>query len=194
MNYQHQPNDWRLFLDGSCKSQKYFFVIQKPLTYFLGLKAVLLHNENQLPSVPIAYATNMKESYATMENILDLICYKKYQWQIVSDLKVLTILFGMQGGYTKFPCYICEWDSRGKDQYKQKKWPSRTIFQIGKKNVLKIPLVSTEKIILPPLHLKLGYMKQFVKRLDRESDAFLHLKSVFPRISEAKIKEGTNVY
>lgn len=158
---------------------------------FLGLKAVLLHNKNQLPSVPIAYATNMKESYATMEKILDMIGYKKYQWQIVSDLKVLTILFGMQGGYTKFPCYLCEWDSRRNDQYKCKNWPSRTSFQIGQKNVVNIPLVNTDKIILPPLHLKLGYMKQFVKRLEKESDAFLHLKSLFPRISEGKIKEGT---
>lgn len=140
----------------------------------------MLHNENQLPSVPIAYATNLKESYETMEKILDLITYKKYQWQIVSDLKVLTILFGMQGGYTKFPCYLCQRDSRGKDQYKRKSWPSRTSFQIGQKNVINIPLVQADKIILPPLHLKLGYIKQFVKQLDKESDAFSHLKSVFP--------------
>ncbi|XP_036342331.1 uncharacterized protein LOC118751619 [Rhagoletis pomonella] len=82
--------DWRLFLDGSCKS----------------LKVVLIHNENQLPTVPIAYATDMKETYQTMEKILRLINYNKHQWQIVSDLKVLTILLGMQGGYTKHPCYF----------------------------------------------------------------------------------------
>lgn len=149
-----------------------------------------MHNENQLPSVPVAYATNMKETYKTMEKILRLINYNKHQWQIVSDLKVLTILFGMQGGYTKFPCYICEWDSRAENHYKCNDWPPRKLFQIGKKNVVNIPLVQTDKIILPPLHLKLGYMKQFVKQLNKDSEAFLYLKTIFPRLSDAKIKEG----
>ena len=83
-------------------------------TYILGLKAVLLHNENQLPSVLVAYATDMKETYQTMKKILRLIDYNKHQWPIVSDLKVLTVLLEMQGGYTKHPCYLCEWDSRAK--------------------------------------------------------------------------------
>ena len=96
----------------------------------------------------------------------------------------------MQGGYTKHPCYLCEWDSRAKGHYKCSDWPPRKSFQIGKRNVLNIPLVKTDTTILPSLHLKLGYMKQFVKRLDKDSKAFLHLKSVFPRLSDAKIKEG----
>lgn len=133
----------------------------------------------------------MKETYGTMKKILRLVDYKTFQWQIVSDLKVLTILFGMQGGYTKFPCFFCEWDSRGQNQYECSDWPARKLFQIGQKNVVNIPLVHPDKIILPPLHLKLGYMKQFVKKLDKDSEAFLHLKSVFPKISDAKIKEGT---
>lgn len=158
--------------------------------FFLGLKAVLLHNGSQLPSVPLAYATDMRETYQTIANILRVINYAKYQWQIVSDLKMLTILFGMQGGYTKHPCYLCEWDSRAENHYQQTEWPSRTQITIGKKNLINVPLVRTDQIILPPLHLKLGYMKQFVKRLDRDSEAFLHLKTTFPRLSEAKIKEG----
>lgn len=144
-----------------------------------------------MPTVPVAYATDMKETYQTMEKILRLINYNKHQWQIVSDLKVLTILLGMQGGYTKHPCYFCEWDSRAKDLYNCSVWPPRKGFQIGKKNVLNIPLVKPDNIILPPLHLKLGYMKQFVKRLDKNSESFLHLETVFPKLSDAKIKEGT---
>lgn len=159
--------------------------------FFEGLKAVLLHNGSQLPYVPLAYATDMRETYETMGTILRAINYAKYQWKIVSDLKVLTILFGMQGGYTKHPCYLCGWDSRAQNHYQQTEWPSRTPLQIGIKNVINVPLVRTDQIILPPLHLKLGYMKQFVKRLDGDSEAFLHLNVVFPRLSEAKIKEGT---
>lgn len=155
-----------------------------------GLKAVLLHNENQLPSVPLAYATNMKETYETLAKILRVINYSKHEWEIVSDLKVLTLLFGMQGGYTKYPCYFCEWDSRASNHYDRREWPLRKFFEIGKRNVVKIPLVGADKIILPPLHLKLGYMKQFVKRLDKDSEAFLHLKATFPKLSDAEIKEG----
>lgn len=125
-----------------------------------------------------------------MEKILDCIKYKEHKWQIVADLKVLTILFGMQGGYTKHPCYLCEWDSRAPNRYDRTEWPPRTLFQIGKKNVLNIPLVRAENIILPPLHLKLGYMKQFVKALAAESEALQYLKTLFPKLSNAKVKEG----
>ena len=41
---------------------------------------------------------------------------------------------------------------------------------------------------MPPLHIKLGLMKQFVKDLNKESAAFKHLRKYFPKLSEAKIK------
>jgi len=50
--------------------------------------------------------------------------------------------------------------------------------------------VKKEKIILPLLHIKLGLIKQFVKPLDQDKPAFLYLKKKFPKISDAKIKEG----
>jgi hypothetical protein len=31
-------------------------------------------------------------------------------------LKVILMLLGQQSGYTKFPCFICEWDSRDRKQ------------------------------------------------------------------------------
>lgn len=63
--------------------------------------------------------------------------------------------------------------------------------KVGEYNVLAKSLVPREKIILPPLHIKLGLIKQFVKALKvRESAAFSYLFKVFPMITEAKIKEG----
>ena len=50
--------------------------------------------------------------------------------------------------------------------------------------------MTIDNIILLLFHIKLSYMKQFVKRLDKDRKAFIHLKSVFPRLSDAKIKEG----
>ncbi|UYV79127.1 hypothetical protein LAZ67_17001185 [Cordylochernes scorpioides] len=47
-----------------------------------------------------------------------------------------------------------------------------------------------ENIYLPPLHIKLGLMKNFVKAMDRNASGFAYLKQIFSSISEAKIKEG----
>jgi hypothetical protein len=49
-NINHKPVEWILFLDSSKWS----------------LKAVLLHNGNMLPSIPVGHAVNMKESYDNM--------------------------------------------------------------------------------------------------------------------------------
>ena len=56
-------------------------------------------------------------------------------------------------------------------------------------NVIRESLVSREKVLLPPLHIKLGPVKQFVKALDFE-EVFQEIRSMFPRLSDAKIKEG----
>lgn len=49
-----------------------------------------------------------------------------------------------------------------------------------------VPLVDAQKVLLPPLHIKLGLMKTFVKNLDRNGAAFQYLAEKFPEISEAK--------
>ena len=61
--------------------------------------------------------------------------------------------------------------------------------KVEEKNVLHKNLVDPTKIYLPPLHIKLGLMKNLVKALDRDGPGFQYLKSKFPRISEAKIIE-----
>src|SRR5206468_3909121 len=38
------------------------------------------------------------------------------------------------------------------------------------------------KVLLPPLHIKLGLMKTFVKNLDRNGAAFQYLAQKFPEI------------
>lgn len=168
------PDEWRLFIDSSK----------------LSLKAVLLHNSNQHPSVPVAYSVQMKETYENLKTLLEKIKYNQYGWSICADLKVVAILTGLQGGYTKFCCFLCEWDSRKKtDHYIVWEWPERTD-TIGQKNIVNTPLVEKNKILLPPLHIKLGLIKNFVKAMDKEGDGFLYLKQKFPKLSEAKIKEG----
>ena len=51
-------------------------------------------------------------------------------------------------------------------------------------------LIERSKILLPPLHIKFGLAKQFVKALKPTSRAFCHIRQMFPSISEAKVKGG----
>jgi len=57
-------------------------------------------------------------------------------------------------------------------------------------NVIHEPLVDRENILMPPLHIKLGLCKQFVKALDKHGEALIYLKTMFPKLSTAKIEGG----
>ncbi|GBN73137.1 hypothetical protein AVEN_9662-1 [Araneus ventricosus] len=99
--------------------------------------------------------------------MLSSIEYSKHSWHICADLKVIAVLVGLQGGYTKFCCFMCQWDSRDRKKHYIKKVRSKRQFLIpGVKNVENEPLVALEKFLLPPLRIKLGLMKNFVKEMD----------------------------
>jgi len=172
---EFNPDQWRLFIDSSK----------------VRLKVVLLHNGNKLPSVPLAHAANMKENYESMKLLLGRIKYDEFKWKLCGDLKVVALLLGMQLGYTKYCCFLCEWDSRDKkNHYVHKLWPKQTSLTPGEKIVVNPPLVLLEKIFLPLLHIKLGLMKNFVKGMDKTSRGFEYLRNKFPNVSDEKIKEG----
>ena len=59
---------------------------------------------------------------------------------------------------------------------------------MGDKNITNEPLVSRDHVILPPLHIKLGLMKQFVKALDEHGDCFNYIVQKFPGLSKEKTK------
>lgn len=175
LGFNHNPKEWRLFIDSSKTS----------------LKAVLLHNGNKRPSIPLAHSTTSKETYQSMSTILNLVQYKRYLWHICGDLKVVAILLGLQGGFTKYCCFLCLWDSRAvQSHYNVKQWQQRDSFVPGKYNVKFEALVDPKLVILPPLHIKLGLIKQFVKALDKDGECFKYLKNKFPKLSDAKIREG----
>jgi len=102
----------------------------------------------------------MKESYESMKLILGKIKYDEFKWKLCGDLRVVVLFLGMQLGYTKYCCFLCEWDSWDKkNHYENRLWPKRTSLTPGEKNVVNPPLVLPEKSYLPPLHIKLGIMK-----------------------------------
>lgn len=50
----------------------------------------------------------------------------QHKWNICADLKVVAILMGLQGGYVKYPCHLCEWNSRARSEhYGRESWPLR---------------------------------------------------------------------
>lgn len=104
---------------------------------------------------------------------------------------MVNFLLGQQSGYTKNPCFICLWDSRAKqDHWKQVTWPLRKNLVVGAANIINAPLVDSKKTILPPLHIKLGLMKQFVKALDKHGNCFAYICKSFPGLSIEKLKAG----
>lgn len=72
LRLQHIPKDWRLFIDGSKSS----------------LKVARLRNGNNLPTIPLAYAVNTRETYERIAHIFLLIQYNKYKWKVCADFKV----------------------------------------------------------------------------------------------------------
>lgn len=176
MNTEYKREEWRLFIDASKNS----------------LKAVLLHKDNSRNPIPIAISTNTKETYTSMKLILDSVKYVEHEWKICADLKVIALLTGLQTGYTKNMCFLCHWDTRYRgNQYQKNDWMLRDEFKLNQSNVINIPLVLIDKVLLPPLHIKLGIVKNFIKALKSNAEAFKCLKNIYPRLSEAKIKEGT---
>jgi len=168
-------SDWWLFIDGSVSS----------------IKAVLLHKECLYSSIPLAYSRVGKETYAVIKRILELIDYNKYNWNMGGDLKMVSILTGLQAGFIKYGCFLCKWDSRARDlHYVKKDWDFRSDESCGSLNIKNIPLVEKEKILLPPLHILLGVVKNFIKTLSGNLLAKSELSRIFPHLSEAKITEG----
>ena len=51
-------------------------------------------------------------------------------------------------------------------------------------------LVEREQIVFPPLLIKLGLIKQFVKALNKDGDCFKYLRTRFHRLSDEKVKSG----
>lgn len=52
------------------------------------------------------------------------------------------------------------------------------------------PLVTLDKVFLPPLHIKLGLTKNVVKGMNKNFLCFQYLKTNFSRISDATLKKG----
>ena len=171
----YEANSWRLFIDNSKRS----------------LKSVLLHNTNEYASIPIGHSAMLKEKYEPVKQVLECIKYNQHNWKICVDLNMVNVLLGQLSGYTKHLCFLCVWESRNKANHWVKKyWEPRITLRAGDKNIINEPLVPRDRIILPPLHIKLGLIKQLVKALDKDGECFKYIFQSFPRLSIERLKAG----
>jgi len=71
-------------------------------------------------------------------------------------------------------------DSRARQKHwVQKEWPNRKERYVGDKNITNVPLADRKRIVFPPLHIKLGLIKQFFKALHKEGNCFQYIKASF---------------
>ena len=151
-----------------------------------SIKAVFLNNGNIYPSIPIAHSVTPKETHENLRFILDNIQYDNHKWSICSDLRVVAIFTGLQSGYTKYCCFLCLWDVRDKKvHYSRKEWPVRDTHILGTSNIKNPPFLDKSDVLLPPLHIKLGLMKQMVKAMDKTPPALNYLVERFSNFSGA---------
>ena len=107
---RYKLQNWRLFIDSSKRS----------------LRCVLLHKGNSYGSVPLGHLTTLKERYDEIKFVLVKISYKWHQRIICVDMKMVGFLFGLQSGYTKFPCFLCLLGGRArKEHWTRKGGPGR---------------------------------------------------------------------
>ena len=115
-------------------------------------RAVLLYNQNKFPSVPTAHATNMEESYESMNRLLEKIQYEKYNWIFCGGVRVLLCCLASSLATESFVAFCATGVVGGNQYHYIHKW----VAYFGtKKNVVYIPLINPQQIYLPPLHIKL---------------------------------------
>ena len=105
---------------------------------------------------------------------------------------MVNFLLGQQSGFTKYPCFLCMWDSRDTAQHytKNDRPVQEELVPCRARNVINNPLVDRDKILFPPLHIKLGLIKQFTKALDKDGGCFTYLCHAFPGLTIEKLKAG----
>ena len=173
MGVTYMPGHQRLFIDSSKRS----------------LKCVILHNGNVYGTFPIGHSIELKENHCSVNLVVGSLQYENHNWKTCVDLKMVNFLLGQQSGYTKYPCFLCFWDSRAKQKHWcTTSWPERRSLNCDVRNVVNDPPVDRNNTLLPPQHIKLGIMKQSVNALDHDSDCFKYISAAFPGLNEEKTK------
>lgn len=173
---QYEPKEWRLLIDSSKRL----------------LKCVLLHNANQIDSVPLAHSsTSVQDNHDAVKYVQEKILYDVHEWLMCVDLKMVNILLRQKSGFTKYLCFLCTWRVGTEQNITQSEWPAcEELMPCRTRNIIMDPLANRDRILFPPLHIKLGFIKQFIKALEKDGDCFEYLCQAFPGLTIEKLKAG----
>ena len=78
LQFEHASQQWRLFIYISRAS----------------LKALLVHNGNKFPSIPMAHAVHMTETYENLQGLLQKIRHEEHRRDIFLDINLQQYLLG----------------------------------------------------------------------------------------------------
>ena len=124
--------------------------------------------------------------------VLEKICIGLHERFICIDLKMVNFLLGIQSSFTKCPCFLCMWASKDTAQhYTKKGWSvPEELMPCRARNVINNSVVDRHEILFPPLHIKLGLIKQFPQALGKDGCYFTYLCLAFPGVTIEKLKAG----
>ena len=158
------PGKWRLFIDSSSKC----------------FKAVLLHDGNKYPTLPLAHSVHLKETYENVKTVLNVLKYDQYNWEVIGNFKMIAFLNGMQGVTRNIPATFVFGIAEIPKPTNKSNYGQNLLLE--RKMSKNIPLINPKKVLLPPFHIKLGLIKQFAKALDKDGAAF---KSALEPVSQS---------
>lgn len=72
----------------------------------------------------------------------------------------------------------------------KKDWLKKRNFVRGNWNGKHLPLINSQDVIFPLLHIKLGLMKNLVKSMGKNEEGFSQLNSIFSKWSYSNLKDG----
>lgn len=119
---------------------------------------------------------------------------KSFESNVLTSLKT-----GLKVGNCNNPCFMCDWQqdmTRKKDRPKRMKYDKqannpRASFVQNQLGVKGRQLVTVDKILFAPLHIKLGLFSQFICSLPDAGKAKTYLKIKYKNnMSSAKIDNG----
>ena len=151
----------------------------KWVAFFLGsstriLKAVLLHNGNIKPSVSVAHSVLTKALKSSSMPFCIVIANVRFVEALGSSAVY-------KDGFTKHRCFLYLWDSRATaKRYVRKDRPTRDSNVKCIANIQSVTLFETKNVFMPLLHIKPRLIKNFVKALKSNSNAFVFLCHKFP--------------
>lgn len=77
-----------------------------------SVKTVLHHNETPY-QVYVWFSPLNWRKLMTQWKLISLTNFGKFRWRIYRDLNATALLLGLKGGFIKYCCFLCLWDSWG---------------------------------------------------------------------------------